>query len=73
MVGGSASCAPAAGYTARPALACIIGAWRAWTIEMISSEETPRVAARRPLGWFAQLGELLMQLPTTPVPFRSET
>jgi ParB/RepB/Spo0J family partition protein len=41
MVGGSASCAPAATYRARPALACIIGARRAWTAEMISSEEIP--------------------------------
>jgi hypothetical protein len=29
-------------YRARPALACIIGARRAWTVEMISSEEMPR-------------------------------
>ena len=28
-------------YRARPALACIIGARRAWTVEMISSEEMP--------------------------------
>ena len=28
-------------YRARPALACIIGARRAWTVEMISSEEIP--------------------------------
>jgi hypothetical protein len=28
-------------YKARPALACIIGARRAWTVEMISSEEMP--------------------------------
>ena len=41
-VGGSASCAPArSGYRARPALACIIGARRAWTAEMISSESIP--------------------------------
>ena len=26
-------------YRARPALACIIGARRAWTVEMTSSEE----------------------------------
>jgi hypothetical protein len=29
-------------YSARPALACIIGARRAWTVEMISSEEARR-------------------------------
>jgi hypothetical protein len=28
-------------YRSRPALACIIGARRAWTVEMISSEEIP--------------------------------
>lgn len=28
-------------YRARPALACIIGASRAWTVEMISPEEMP--------------------------------
>ena len=28
-------------YKARPALACIIGARRAWMVEMISSEEMP--------------------------------
>jgi hypothetical protein len=28
-------------YRARPALACIIGARRAWILEMISSEEIP--------------------------------
>jgi len=28
-------------YSSRPALACIIGARRAWTVEMISSEEIP--------------------------------
>jgi hypothetical protein len=28
-------------YSSRPALACIIGARRAWTVEMISSEEVP--------------------------------
>jgi len=28
-------------YSSRPALACIIGARRAWTVEMISSEEMP--------------------------------
>jgi hypothetical protein len=28
-------------HKARPALACIIGARRAWTVEMISSEEIP--------------------------------
>ena len=28
-------------YRARPALACIIGARRAWTVEMISSAEIP--------------------------------
>jgi hypothetical protein len=28
-------------YTSSPALACIIGARRAWTVEMISSEEMP--------------------------------
>ena len=27
-------------YSSRPALACIIGARRAWTVEMISSEES---------------------------------
>jgi hypothetical protein len=28
-------------YKARPALACIIGARRAWTVEMASSESIP--------------------------------
>ena len=28
-------------HSSRPALACIIGARRAWTVEMISSEEIP--------------------------------
>jgi len=28
-------------YKASPALACIIGARRAWTVEMISSEKIP--------------------------------
>ena len=28
-------------YSSSPALACIIGARRAWTVEMISSEEMP--------------------------------
>ena len=28
-------------YSSRPALACIIGARRAWTVETISSEEMP--------------------------------
>jgi hypothetical protein len=32
---------PQVGYKASPALACIIGARRAWTVEMISSEEMP--------------------------------
>ena len=36
-------------YSSRPALACIIGARRAWTVEAISSEEMPcRPTARRP-------------------------
>jgi len=39
---GCAWCAPPRMlYRARPALACIIGARRAWTVEMISSEEIP--------------------------------
>ena len=32
---------PQVRYNASPALACIIGARRAWTVEMISSEEMP--------------------------------
>ena len=32
---------PQVAYKASPALACIIGARRAWTVEMISSEEMP--------------------------------
>ena len=32
---------PQVAYKARPALACIIGARRAWTVEMISSDEMP--------------------------------
>ena len=32
---------PEVAHKARPALACIIGARRAWTVEMISSEEMP--------------------------------
>jgi len=32
---------PEVAYKARPALACIIGACRAWTVEMISSDEIP--------------------------------
>ena len=38
---GAHNALPQFGYRARPALACIIGARRAWTVEMISSEEIP--------------------------------
>jgi hypothetical protein len=40
-VGGARHALPLVFYRARPALACIIGARRAWTVEMISSEEIP--------------------------------
>jgi hypothetical protein len=40
-VAGARRALPLVFYRARPALACIIGARRAWTVEMISSEEIP--------------------------------
>ena len=40
-VAGARHALPRGLYRARPALACIIGARRAWTVEMISSEEIP--------------------------------
>jgi hypothetical protein len=41
MRAGAHDALPQFGYRARPALACIIGARRAWTVEMISSVSIP--------------------------------